>query len=148
MVSVGVHRKGKVSFLDLLDAIKAHPERNKAGAIGCFIGVVRGIAEGRKKVVKLEYEAHGGLAERELLKIAEEVMRHPGIVDITIHHVVDTVKPGEDILYVLVLGEHRREVFWGVSKAVDELKKRAPIWKKEYTTEGSYWVTTKGKDPR
>lgn len=141
MVSVGVHKKGEVSLYDLLKKIKAHPEAYKAGAIGCFIGIVRGVGADGSKVEKLEYDTEKELAEKELRKIAEEIADRPEIIDVSIHHNVDIVKTGEDILYVLVLGKHRKEAFWGVQRAVDELKKRAPIWKKEHTVKGSRWIS-------
>lgn len=125
----------------LLEEIRGRPDAHRAGAIACFIGVVRGIGHNGSRVVKLEYEAHERLAEEELRRIAEEVASRPGVIDVSIHHNVDTMSPGDDILYVLVMGVHREDVFWGVQTAVEELKKRAPIWKKEHTEGGSYWVS-------
>ncbi len=52
---------------------------------------------------------------------------------------------GEDMVYVLVAGSHRHNVFPVLQEAVEKYKKEVPIFKKEHivTTEGkkrSYWV--------
>lgn len=129
--------------MDLIDKAKSNPDAYRAGAIGCFIGLVRGVSHSGAKVEKLEYEADEDLAGRELRKIADAISSQSGVIDVLIHHNVDELSPGEDILYVVVLGKHRKDVFAGVRRAVEELKRRVPIWKKEFTTEGSYWIPSR-----
>lgn len=60
----------------------------------------------------------------------------------SIHHVIDKVDVGEPSLFVAVLGKHRGETFPALSETVERVKREVPIWKKEFTTSDSYWVST------
>jgi len=69
-----------------------------------------------------------------------------GIVDVQIHHLLGEFSVGEDLVYVLVAGSHRKNVFPVLEEAVDRYKKEAPIFKKEHITNRkgettAYWVT-------
>jgi len=139
--SVGIHEKGEITLTDLLRRIRENPELAKAGAISCFIGIVRGDARNGGKVEKLRVEAYEEEAVRSLKKIAEEILREPGVVDIRIHHVVGELEVGDDIVYIIVAGAHRDAVFKALRQAVERMKKEAAIWKKEVTDKGEYWVT-------
>ena len=138
---VGVHEKGEISLEEILAEVRKNPELDKAGAIGCFIGIVRG--EGLKggRVRKLSVEAYREQAERSLERIAREILEKPGIVDVRIHHVVGELEVGEPILYIVVAGSHRGEVFESLREAVDLVKKEAAIREKEITDSGEYWVS-------
>ena len=138
---VGVHEKGKISLGEILAEVERNPELDKAGAIGCFIGIVRG--EGLKggRVRKLSIEAYREQAERSLERIARKILEKPGIVDVRIHHIVGELEVGEPILYIVVAGSHRGEVFESLREAVDLVKKEAAIREKEITDSGEYWVS-------
>lgn len=139
--SVGIHEKGEISLEEILRRVKENPELRKAGAIACFIGVVR--AEGLRggKVRKLLLEAYKEEAEKSLERIARELLERPGIIDIRIHHLVGELEVGEDIVYITVAGGHRGEVFETLREAVERMKREAAIWKKEITEEEEYWVS-------
>ena len=138
---VGIHEKGEMSLEEILAEVEKNPELDKAGAIGCFIGIVRG--EGLKggRVRKLSVEAYREQAERSLERIAREILEKPGVVDVRIHHIVGELKVGEPILYIVVAGSHRGEVFESLREAVDRVKKEAAIREKEITDSGEYWVS-------
>ncbi|MEM3695258.1 MAG: molybdenum cofactor biosynthesis protein MoaE [Candidatus Bathyarchaeia archaeon] len=129
---VGVHRKGELSLLDILKGVKNEPSFNKAGAVAMFIGVVRGEGAENKKVYKLELEAYEEKANEVLLTICNDLKKKPGIVDVQIHHLLGEFNVGEDIVYVLVAGSHRDNVFPVLKEAVERYKREAPIFKKEY----------------
>lgn len=141
MKKVGIHKKGEIGFDELLEAVRKNPEIKKAGAIGCFIGIVRETGLKVGKVRFLEYEAYPKVAMKQLEKIRDELVMKHGLVDLLINHVVDHVEVGEDVLYVLAAGGHRREVFAALQEAVERLKKEVAIWKKEVTEEEAYWVS-------
>jgi molybdopterin synthase catalytic subunit len=66
-------------------------------------------------------------------------------VDVQIHHFVGEFNVGEDLVYVLIAGSHRDDVFPALREAVERYKKEAPIFKKEYVVtkdgaEKAYWV--------
>ena len=138
---VGVHEKGGISLEEILAEVRKNSELDRAGAIGCFIGIVRG--EGLKggRVRKLSVEAYREQAERSLERIAREILEKPGIVDVRIHHVVGELEVGEPILYIVVAGSHRGEVFESLREAVDRVKKEAAIREKEITDSEEYWVS-------
>jgi molybdopterin synthase catalytic subunit len=49
------------------------------------------------------------------------------------------VGPGENIVAIHVASPHRKEAFEGCSWLIDELKRQAPLWKKEVKPSGASW---------
>jgi molybdopterin synthase catalytic subunit len=143
----GVHEKGTFTIQDAIDNIKKDPDYSKAGAIGLFIGVVRGDTFEGQKVEKLHLEAYEEKADQVLGKICDDLNKKPGIVNVQIHHLLGEFKVGDDLVYVAVAGSHRPEVFSVLREAVERYKSEAPIFKKErvVTEKGSseYWVSEK-----
>lgn len=137
MPEAGIHRKGEVDLPSLLGKLKRELGE-EVGAIGCFIGVVRG-ASGGEAVKSLRYECSNE-AVKKLEEIALETEKQANISRVMIHHVIDELKPGEDAIYVIVAGRHRGEVFEALPKIMDRIKAEAPIWKKEITETKEYWV--------
>ncbi|MBI5415673.1 MAG: molybdenum cofactor biosynthesis protein MoaE [Candidatus Omnitrophica bacterium] len=107
-----------------------------AGAFTCFEGRVRDRNSG-KSVTALEYEAYGPLCREEAQKIMEEAKANPGVIDIKIVHRTGRLEVGEPAVWVGVLAAHRDEGFTACRYVIDELKKRLPIWKKEYYADGN-----------
>jgi len=132
-----------MSLERVIDEIKKHPSSAKAGALAAFIGMVREdpVEHGETKVQHLEYEAFEEVAIKKLQELRNDLMSKEGIVDISIHHVVDRVRVGQESLIVAVLGTRRRFVFPVLEEAVERVKKEVPIWKKEFTSDTAYWVS-------
>jgi molybdopterin synthase catalytic subunit len=132
--------------------IRRHSESKRAGAIATFVGIVREdpVKSSGAKVRYLEYEAFEEVALQKLQKLRDELTKREGVVDVSIHHVVDRLGVGEDSLIVAVLGTHRRFVFSVLEEAVERVKKEVPIWKKEFTSENAYWVEniSSERDPK
>lgn len=145
MGSIGLHSKNEIRLEDIISELKAQPATKKAGVIACFVGFVREepIREGTSKVVRLQYEAYKDVAEKMLTEIRKDIMKQSGVVDLSIHHIIDEVSVGEDSLYVAVMTEHRDEAFKALKETVERVKFDVPIWKKEVTTVESYWVPAK-----
>ena len=149
----GVHEKGKISLSDMIKSIRDGPRFQKAGAIGIFVGVVRGETPRGERVRKLELEAYEEKADEVLKKICGELRGRKGVIDVQIHHFIGGFNVGEDLVYVVVAGAHRHDVFPVLEEAVERYKREAPIFKKEYVLneEGamrSYWVSEREKvDP-
>ncbi len=109
------------------------------GAVIAFVGVVRGVTEGRE-VRYLEYEAYPEMAEEALEQIAHEIQgRWKTIEQVAIVHRVGRLEVGETSVVIALSAAHRDEVFDAVHYAIDRLKEIAPIWKKEVWTDGSAW---------
>lgn len=145
---VGVHEKGKISLTDVVRTAKNSCDFQKVGAIALFIGVVRGENEGGEKVQKLKLEAYEEKANEVLSAICNDLKKKQGIVDVQIHHLLGEFSVGEELVYVLVAGSHRKEVFKTLEEAVERYKKEAPIFKKEYVTDEkgevtAYWTAEK-----
>ncbi len=137
MPNVGVHRKGEVDLPSLLARLRSDMGKD-VGAIGCFVGVVRGASEDGEAVKYLHYEKADDVVEK-LEIIASEVERRPDIRKVMIHHVVDQIAPGEDAIYVLVAGVRRAEVFKALPEIMDRVKTDVPIWKEEITGKKRRW---------
>lgn len=147
-IQVGVHGKGKISLSDMTRNVKGRQDFDEAGAIALFIGVVRGETSKGDKVQKLEVEAYEEKANEVLADLCNDLKRRKGIVDVQIHHLVGEFSVGEDLVYVLVAGSHRKNVFPVLEEAVDRYKKEAPVFKKEYVIDekgekSAYWVAEK-----
>jgi molybdopterin synthase catalytic subunit len=143
--SAGVHKKGTFSFVEMIKDVRRRPDFPKAGAIGLFVGVARGQTLKGENVQKLELEAYEEKADEVLKKICDDLKNKPGIVDVQIHHLLGEFEVGEDLVYVLVAGSHRKQVFPVLEEAVERYKEEAPIFKKELiiTSEGvkkSHWT--------
>jgi molybdopterin synthase catalytic subunit len=146
MEYVGIHKKGDFSFSELLKSVKERSDFNRAGAIATFIGVVRGVTFGGEKVEGLELQAYEEEANKVLGSICEELKNRDGVVDVQIHHFIGEFSVGEDLVYVLVAGAHRQNVFGILQEAVERYKNEAPVFKKEHVVDetgakDSYWVS-------
>ena len=117
-------------------ALVAGPD---CGGLVSFSGAVRDHARGRR-VRHLEYEAYPGMAEAEMERIcAEAAERWPG-ARVAIAHRVGRLAIGELAVVVCAAAPHRDAAFAAARYAIDALKERVPIWKKEVATDGEYWV--------
>jgi len=150
LTNAGVHEKGTFNSQDAIDNIKKDPNYHKAGAIGLFIGVVRGetLESEKERVEKLTIEAYEEKADQVLTKISQELTKKPGIVSVQIHHLLGEFNVGDDLVYVAVAGAHRTDVFPVLREAVERYKSEAPVFKKEHITDkkgsaSEYWVSEK-----
>jgi len=146
--AVGLHRKGEVSLDQIIDYMRNLPTYREAGALACFVGVVREdtIGDPDSKVTHLEYEAYVDVALKRMEEIRADAKKRNGIVEVAIHHIIDSLEVGEPSIFVVVLGKHRQEAFPALSETVDRVKKEVPIWKKEYTAKESHWVSTEAHE--
>lgn len=116
------------------------------GAVVSFVGQVRvtsGTPGRTGAVVRLEYEAFEPMARAEMERIAAEIDRQFSPSTLLIHHRVGLLGPGETAVAIVVASPHRDAAFAACRYAIEELKKRVPIWKKEVFADGAEWV-----DPR
>jgi len=105
------------------------------GAIVVFEGIVRKCSHSRT-VVGLEYEAYAPLAIQEFGAIVSECAQQ-FVADVRIVHRVGQVSAGETSVVVAAAAQHREAAFAACRYAIDELKRRAPIWKRERFADGS-----------
>lgn len=111
-----------------------------AGASILFLGTARNHSEGRSGISHLEYEAYPEVVEQKLAEIADEAINKWRLVRLAVEHRVGEVEVGQPSVAVAVSSAHRDEAFEAGRFVIDELKKRAPIWKKEHWEGGGDWV--------
>lgn len=102
-----------------------------------FLGIVRGRSSDGRTVRGLSYEAFEPLATAEFEKIAGEARERFGDVALTIVHRIGELGVGEISVAVVASAAHRAAAFDACRYAIDALKQRAPIWKKENYADGS-----------
>ena len=110
------------------------------GGVVTFTGVVRREGHHLADVVRLEYEAYVEMAEQVLAEIAEEIEREWVGTEIAIHHRVGSLAVGEIAVAITAASAHRAPAFEACRAAIDRLKERAPIWKKEVGASGEAWL--------
>lgn len=114
----------------------------KHGAILVFEGVGRETHDG-KSVQSLHYEAYVPMAERELNAIVGEAQeKWPGCT-VAIAHRTGPVAIGEPSVVIAVGAPHRDAAYAASRYAIDELKRRAPIWKQERYADGTAWIANR-----
>lgn len=112
--------------------------RDGAGAVATFVGTTRDTFGGRR-VVRLEYEAYEPMAEKELRALCAAVRGRWKVEAVAVLHRLGVVEVGRASVVVAVSSVHRREALEAVHWAIDELKARVPIWKREVYEDGSEW---------
>jgi molybdopterin converting factor subunit 1 len=110
------------------------------GGVVTFAGVVRREGHALRDVVRLEYEAYTDMAREVLAAIAAELEREQPGVRVAIHHRVGALSVGETAVVIAAAAPHRAEAFTACRAAIDRLKERAPIWKKEIGDSGEVWL--------
>jgi molybdopterin synthase catalytic subunit len=129
----------------LLTAEKLNPEQaigavvtEKDGAYVLFVGIVRDHSKGRQ-VTGLEYDVYPPLATAQLEKIILETKNRWGLACAVLHR-HGYIAIGETAVVVCVASPHRAEAFEACAWVMDTIKKDVPIWKKEFATDGTYWI--------
>jgi molybdopterin synthase catalytic subunit len=116
------------------------------GAVLLFLGVVRDHADGRP-VTGMTYEAYREMAEPVLHEIALETAGRLGTERVALAHRVGDLAVGEVSVAIAVSSPHRAESYEASRHAIETLKIRLPVWKREHYADGdSAWVP--GVDPR
>ena len=127
-----------------VDEVVARLADPAIGAVITFVGVVRGVTEGRE-VRYLEYEAYPEMAENVLRQIGDEIRaRWETIREVAIVHRVGRLQVGETAVVIALSAAHRHEVFDAVHYAIDRIKEIVPIWKKEVWADGAEWRSEGG----
>ena len=120
-------------------AVERAVTRPEAGALCTFQGIVRNHNHG-KQVTHLEYEAYPPMAEKVMRQIGDEIAARWPEAQVAMVHRVGRLVIGEVSLVIAVSAPHRAEAFDACRYAIEQLKRRVPIWKKEFAEDGAYWV--------
>jgi molybdopterin synthase catalytic subunit len=112
------------------------------GATAMFVGTVRRWT-GSRETAWLDYECYPEMVEREMQRIAGEAADKFGCVALAFRHRIGQADPGATSIALAVATPHRAAAFAAVEWAVDQVKHRLPIWKRDVGTDGScIWQAT------
>jgi MoaE-MoaD fusion protein len=122
-----------------LDAVVDEVRSDRAGAIATFVGTTRVESRGRT-VEHLDYEAYEGMAEQVMAEIADELKQRYDLCDIAIHHRTGRVEIGDASVVIAISAPHRQDALAACKDAIDTLKTKVPLWKKEVYEGGEEWI--------
>ena len=122
-----------------LDAAFRAVLRPDCGGTALFVGTTRSPNQGRQ-VDELQYEAYEEVARPELERVGAQAADRHGLGAVYLAHRVGVVPAAEPSVIVAASAPHRAEAFAGCRELIDELKRSAPIWKKERWEGGGRWV--------
>jgi molybdopterin synthase catalytic subunit/molybdopterin converting factor small subunit len=122
-----------------LETVVDEVQRDEAGAVATFVGTTRVHSRGRS-VDYLEYEAYAGMAEKVMAEIADELRARYELCEVAIHHRIGRVDIGERSVVIAVSAPHRQDALAACKDAIDTLKERVPLWKKEVYEGGEEWI--------
>jgi molybdopterin synthase catalytic subunit len=124
-----------IDFGSLHAAVQA-PDR---GGVAAFVGLVRDHHQGRA-VLRLDYSAYGPMAEAECARIVAEAEARWRVA-VALRHRIGSLAIGEAAVAVVVAAAHREEAFAACRHVIEEVKRRVPVWKREYYADGAVaWV--------
>ena len=127
-----------------LDALIARVTLPSTGAAAVFSGIVRGVTERGEthETLYLEYEAYQPMAEAKMRQVADEIRsRWPSVEGIDIVQRVGRLYPKTPTVLIVCTAAHRDTgVFEAARYGIDRLKEIVPIWKKEVSPDGEFWV--------
>lgn len=115
------------------------------GAVASFVGLVRESSHGNA-VEAMTLEHYPGMAERQMIAVAEEAWQRWPLQAGTVIHRHGRLAPGDQIVLVAVASAHREAAFEAAMFLMDWLKTKAPFWKREEAGAESRWVEAKAED--
>ena len=96
-----------------------------------------------KTVTRLEYQAYSKLAIKTMAGILQVARSSIPILHCALYHRLGTVPVGEPSIVIAVSSPHRKEAFRACEFILEEVKRKAQIWKREYyegeQEEGAEW---------
>lgn len=126
-------------YAELLAYQERMQQNGKYGATAVFVGSMRDFNEG-DDVETMFLEHYPGMTENYLQKIADTASRDWPLLDVMILHRIGEVAPGDPIVLVAAWSAHRAAAFDASRFLMEELKSKAPFWKKETLQQGHRWV--------
>jgi molybdopterin synthase catalytic subunit len=122
------------------DALLREVADARHGATALFIGTVRSTNDGRE-VKAIEYTAYEEMAEREMSRVLTEAEEKNAGAVLVAEHRIGVLDIGDASIVIAAAHEHRGRALDALRYAIDEIKSRAPIWKREMYTDGTEsWV--------
>lgn len=105
-------------------------DTGKYGAMALFVGTMRDLNEG-DAVISMTLEHYPEMTQKHLEKITEDAINKFDILDVLLMHRVGQVFPSDPIVCVAVWSIHRAAAYDANRFVMEDLKAKAPFWKKE-----------------
>jgi len=122
-----------------VDEVVASIRSGGMGAIVTFLGTVRNRSKGRD-VDRIEIQVYEEMAVKQLQAIREDVITRFGVEDVAIVHRYGSLGVSDNIMMIAVGAGHRPEAFEACRYVLETIKEKVPLWKKEFTPGGEYWI--------
>jgi molybdenum cofactor biosynthesis protein B len=116
---------------------------SEVGAIASFVGYCRASAGA---VEALELQHYPGFTEREVERLAQQVLQRHALDDVLVIHRIGAIEAGAPIVLVAAMSAHRAAAFAAVAELMDYLKTDAPFWKREVGASGAHWIEPTATD--
>ncbi len=95
---------------------------------------------------RLSLDAYPGYTDDVMAALEAETRARFAVIDLLAVHRWGAVQVGQPIVFVAVAAEHRRDAFQAADFLMDQLKTRAPFWKKEDGPDGARWIEARSQD--
>jgi len=115
------------------------PPLSGFGATTVFVGTMRDFNDD-ETVSEMTLEHYPGMTEKHLESICTTALDRWDLVDVLLIHRVGVVKPGDPIVLVAVWSAHRKQAYEANRFIMEDLKSKAPFWKKEQLAHEQRWV--------
>ncbi|MFM2481086.1 molybdenum cofactor biosynthesis protein MoaE [Celerinatantimonas sp. YJH-8] len=130
---------------DIAEHYQALLNSPRAGAIVFFVGTVRDLNQ-KEPVTELFLEHYPEMTEQVLNSLVAEAVNRWALIDTRIIHRVGYLNVNEQIVFVGVSAPHRKDAFAAAEYIMDQLKTKAPFWKKETRLGQSHWLEQRASD--
>ena len=118
---------GPIDTREVLSRVGAEED----GAVALFLGIVRNSNEGCR-VSGMEYEGYAEMAQEQLADIVGEAAVRAQTDRVAAVHRLGALEVGDVSVAIAVSTPHRRQAFDAARYVIEEIKKRLPVWKREY----------------
>ena len=114
-------------------------KKGKYGAIASFIGTMRDFNDG-EEVTGMTLEYYPGMTESHITEICEQAAKQWHILDCLVIHRVGDIRINDAIVLISIWAAHRGDALDACRFIIEDLKAKAPFWKKEKRPGGDHWV--------
>ena len=118
-------------------------KNDNSGAVISFLGKVRP-SRNKKKIKSMDIEIYEEMALYQTKIAIRNLLKKFKIHDYLIMHRYGNLKPGENIIFVIVASRHRKEGFIFIQEVLLYFKKKITFWKKENYAQDSKWLDSQG----
>jgi molybdopterin synthase catalytic subunit len=130
------------SEFDALAKLADYQQSLPSGQYGAschFVGTMRDFNQG-DDVSTMVLDHYPGMTEKQLQKILDSAQAQWDVVELLVIHRVGEIKPDDNIVVCAAWSAHRDEAFQACRFLIEELKHKAPFWKKERLSDRERWV--------